>query len=194
MARVLLQYPLMRSLINVARLSVVLAGLGAGMAAADASDWNLILNGKAFHLNASEDWNEQNWGLGLEREFTREDSPWVPLVLGNGFRDSGNHVSYMLGGGVKRRFWLQTGGNGLYLDLGLVGFMMSRRDVNGSRPFPGVLPAVTVGTRRVALNVTYMPEVAVSKVNRLDPTLDGVVFLQLKLDPGLLRPRGARAW
>jgi len=38
-------------------------------APADARDWNVVLNGKAIHIGANRDWNEDNWGLGLEREF-----------------------------------------------------------------------------------------------------------------------------
>jgi ribosomal protection tetracycline resistance protein len=57
-----------------------------------------------------------------------------------------------------------------------------------NEPFPGVLPAATFGFKRVALNVTYMPESIVDRVTnskRHDPTLEGVFFLQLKLDASL---------
>jgi hypothetical protein len=158
-----------------------------GSSVASATDWNIVLNGKSVHLNASESWNEDNWGLGFEREFLR-DGRWVPVVVGNGFRASDNEMSYMAGGGIKRRFWIRSFGEAIHVDLGVVGFVMTRHDHNGNEPFPGLLPALSVGTRRAALNVTYLPETAVNRINRRDPTLSGVIFLQLKLDSSLLRP------
>jgi hypothetical protein len=139
-----------------------------------------------MHLNASRSWNEANWGLGLEREFPSR-SRWVKLAMANGFEDSRGYPSYMAGAGLKRRFELGT--SDFYVDLGGIAFLMTRDDVDHNRPFPGVLPAATFGFRRVALNLTYLPEVAVDRVTnakRRDPTLDGVIFLQLKLDASLL--------
>ena len=65
---------------------------------------------------------------------------------------------------------------------------MTREDVNGNKPFPGVLPAATFGFKRVALNLTYMPESVVDRVTnskKYDPSMEGVFFLQLKLDASL---------
>jgi hypothetical protein len=65
---------------------------------------------------------------------------------------------------------------------------MTREQVNGNRPFPGVLPAATIGFKRVALNLTYMPEVVADRVTNsktYDPSMEGVFFLQLKLDASL---------
>lgn len=155
---------------------------------AQAQDWSLVLNGKSVHVNSSRDWNEQNWGLGLEREFDAE-SRWVKLAVVNGFKDSENEMSYMAGGGIKRRFRLDSLMEGFFVDVGVVGFLMTRQDVRDNEPFPGVLPAMTIGTRRVALNVTYLSEQmmdSATNVTRVDPTVSGLVFLQLKLDPRLL--------
>ncbi|HUQ52008.1 MAG TPA: hypothetical protein VM692_07285, partial [Gammaproteobacteria bacterium] len=94
--------------------------------------------------------------------------------------------SYMAGGGLKRRFWM--GSQDFYVDLGGVAFLMTRQDVNHNQPFPGILPAATFGFKRVALNVTYMPEAAVDRVTnskKYDPAMEGVFFLQLKLDASL---------
>jgi hypothetical protein len=156
------------------------------------SDWSVVLNGRAVHLNAAKDWNEANWGLGLEKEF-RSSGRWVRMALANGFRDSAEHPSYMAGGGLKRRFRLVS--DDLYVDLGVIGFLMTRHDVDGNRPFPGVLPALTVGGKHVALNMTYLPNSVVDGIthaNLKDPEMRGIFFLQLKLDAGLFGFRGRR--
>jgi palmitoyl transferase len=154
--------------------------------AAAQSDWDVVLNGRAVHMNATGDWNEDNWGLGLEREFTSPTSRWVKIALANGFSDSMGNPSYMAGGGLKRRF--RFGSEDFYVDLGGVAFLMTRENVNGDRPFPGVLPAATIGFKRVALNLTYMPESIADRVTnskKYDPTMEGVFFLQFKLDASL---------
>ena len=123
--------------------------------------------------------------LGIEREFDTS-SRWVKVALANGLKDSFGEPSYFAGGGVKRRFHLRS--NDLYFDVGVIGFVMTREDVNHNQPFPGLLPAMTVGNKRVALNVTYMPEFiydAVIKGRLIDPEMNGVLFLQLKLDASL---------
>lgn len=161
---------------------------------ASAQDWGLIVNGKSIHVNSSKDWNERNWGLGLEREFDAQ-SRWVKLALVNGFKDSQNQMSYMAGGGLKRRFRLRALSDDLFVDLGVVGFMMTRDDVGGGRPFPGLLPALTFGTERASLNLTYLSESmmdSATNVTRVDPTVSGLVFVQLKLSPSLLGFGGGR--
>ena len=65
---------------------------------------------------------------------------------------------------------------------------MTRKTVNDGQPFPGLLPAATFGFKRVAMNVTYMPESVVDRVTnskKYDPSMQGVFFLQLKLDDQL---------
>ena len=160
------------------------------------SAWDVVLNGRSVHMNAGEQWNEDNWGLGIEREF-KSTSPWVKIALANGFKDSLGNPSYMAGGGLKRRFFVHA--DDFYVDLGGIAFMMTRDGVNGNAPFPGVLPAATVGFKRVALNVTYLPEAIVDRVTNSrvhDPSMKGVLFLQLKLDASLfgIGRRGGREW
>ena len=146
--------------------------------------WDIIVNGRSVHVDSAKEWNEENWGLGFEREFDTS-SRWVKVALANGLKDSAGEASYFAGGGFKRRFRVPSD---YYVDLGVVGFMMTREDVNHGQPFPGVLPAVTVGRKRVALNVTYMPEFIYDRImtgRLVDPTMNGVLFLQLKLDASL---------
>jgi hypothetical protein len=178
---------------------VCLAGLLAAFcntaAAQSNGSWDVVFNGRAVHVNAARDWNEDNWGVGFEREFATS-SPWVKIALANGFKDSMGNPSYMAGGGIKRRFLM--GSQDFYIDLGGVAFVMTRQDVNHNQPFPGVLPAATFGFKRVALNMTYMPEAAVDRVTnskKFDPSMEGVFFLQFKLDASLFGVgRRGRQW
>jgi len=155
-----------------------------------ATDWDVVVNGKAFHVNAEREWNEDNWGLGFEREFGSHRR-WVPFAVGNGFRDSMDHMSYMGGGGIKRRFrpggWMQS----LHIDVGVVGFVMKRQNIRDGNPFPGFLPVLSIGNRRAALNLTYLPGSAVTNVTdskRADPKMDGVFFLQAKFSMDYVLP------
>src|SRR5690606_23827333 len=116
-------------------------------------DWGVVLNGRALHLDAARQWNEDNWGIGFEKEFN-PSARWVKAAVGDGFRDSLDEPSYRAGGGMKRRFRVPAVNDSFYVDVGLIGFLMTRQDVNNNQPFPGVLPALTFGTRHVALNVT----------------------------------------
>jgi hypothetical protein len=172
---------------------LVLAAHGA--AAQSSGTWDIVVNGRSVHVNAAHEWNEDNWGLGLEREFATT-SPWVKVALANGFKDSMGNLSYMAGGGIKRRFYVRS--NDFYVDLGGVAFVMTRQDVNHNEPFPGVLPAATFGFKRIALNLTYMPESVVDRVTnskKYDPSMEGVFFVQLKLNAGLFGfGRGERQW
>lgn len=174
---------LLSSLVAVGALTLALLPLTG-----QAQSTSLVLNGKAIHLNSARDWNEANWGLGIEREFDSY-SRWVKVAMANGFLDSQDNASYMVGGGIKRRFRFPGVSESFHVDFGAVGFLMSRADVNNRAPFPGILPAMTVGTKRVALNVTYLPRTWADKatsITKVDPTVSGIVFLQLKLDASLL--------
>lgn len=172
---------------NGLRCGLYAVALGSLCAsAASAAEWSVVLNGRAFHVNASEDWNEANWGLGFEREFDGE-SRWVKVVLGNAFKDSQDEMSYMAGAGIKRRF-RPGSDDDWYVDLGLIGFAMTRQDVNRNEPFPGVLPVLTFGQSNIAVNLTYTPGSIGERITGgqlIDPDIDGVFFLQLKLNAGV---------
>lgn len=171
----------------VARL-VIVGWLAIGLiSTANAGQWDIVLNGKSFHVDGDRDWNESNWGLGFEHEFNPE-ARWVKLTLANGFIDSEDEISYMGGGGLKRRFRMPVGERRVHVDVGAIGFFMTRHDVNNNKPFPGILPAVTVGTRNFAVNLTYLPGQAAERVanaRTADPNLDGIVFIQFKLNSRL---------
>jgi Antimicrobial peptide resistance and lipid A acylation protein PagP len=152
-------------------------------------DWGIVINGRSVHLNAEKRWNQDNWGLGFEKEFN-SSARWVTTALANGFKDSMDNPSYMAGASLKRRFRMPS--SHFYFDAGLVGFVMTRHDVRHDAPFPGALPTVTFGARDFAVNVTYMPGSVVEHVTHahlLDPAITGIFFIQLKLNVGRRGPR-----
>jgi hypothetical protein len=164
-------------------------------ASALAGQWDIVLNGKAIHLDSQKDWNESNWGLGFEHEFNPEGR-WVKMALGSAFVDSDDEMSYMAGGGIKRRFRLPWQTGRYHVDLGAIGFVMTRQDVNNNRPFPGILPAFSFGSRSFAVNMTYLPgqyAQDIARARTADPTLDGILFVQLKLDARLFGLGGGRS-
>jgi Antimicrobial peptide resistance and lipid A acylation protein PagP len=137
-----------------ARILCLALGLAAfchNAAAQSDSAWDVVLNGRSVHMNATYKWNEDNWGLGIEREFA-SSSPWIKVALANGFKDSMGDLSYMAGGGLKRRFWVRS--DDFYVDLGGIAFVMTREEVKHNKPFPGVLPAATFQTGRAEFDLS----------------------------------------
>jgi len=156
----------------------------ASPAAAD--QLNMIINGKSFHMGSDYRWNEDNFGMGFEYDFANR-SQWIKSGIVNGFRDSLDNMSYMAGGGLRRRFFETEQLAGLYFDAGLVAFLMSRQDINDNQPFPGILPMITLGNRHVGLNLSYVPQMAVHDIahaDEIDPNIKGVFFLQAKIAVG----------
>lgn len=149
---------------------------------AAAGEFSAIVNGKSHHFNSSYDWNEDNYGMGLEYEFSSR-SAWKKLVMANGFRDSTDNMSYMMGAGLYRRLFGTERLAGFYVDAGLNAFLMTRDDVNDGNPFPGILPSISVGNEIGGLNISYMPKWAIEQSTNstfVDPTLSGILFLQVK--------------
>ena len=158
------------------RLAIIASAFATLMTApAQADQWSLLLNGKAVHLEKSAGihYNEENWGAGVQYDFNMTDSKWIPFVSASGFKDSNGNPSYYAGGGTMRRFSSGEGKNSLHLDAGVVAFLMTRKGFMDGKPFPGFLPVVSLGTDRVALNVTYIP--------RVDPKMVPILFFQLKI-------------
>ena len=153
------------------------------VSSAMAGDINAIINGKSIHVGATEDWNEDNYGLGLEYQFATK-SRWKKQLMVNGFRDSNEEMSYMAGGGIHRNLFATDRLHGFYVDAGINAFLMTRKDVNDNRPFPGALPSLAVGNRYMGFNLTYLPKKAVEKLydaRMMDETMSGIVFLQFKV-------------
>ena len=89
----------------------------------------------------------------------------------------------MAGGGLHRELYSTDRLKGFYVDAGINAFLMTRQDVNDNRPFPGLLPSVTLGNDHVGLNLTYLPKKAVEEIydhRMTDKSMSGIVFLQFK--------------
>lgn len=163
-------------------LAVAIITLSLPFESTVAGEFSAVVNGKSFHLGASRDWNEANYGLGLEYQFDSE-TRWKSRLMANGFRDSNERMSYMAGGGIHRELYSTDRFKGFYVDAGINAFLMTRNDVNDNRPFPGVLPSVTVGNEYVGINLTYLPKKAVEEFydrQMTDSSMSGIVFLQIK--------------
>ena len=155
-----------------------------------AGKFNAVVNGKSYHFDSSYDWNENNYGFGLEHQFEQK-SAWRTIAMANGFRDSTDNMSYMAGAGLHRRLYETHKLAGFYVYAGLNAFVMTRDDVNGSKPFPGILPSISIGNDKVGFNLTYMPKKAVEATTNsmmVDPTLSGILFLQFKVSMDQLLP------
>ena len=153
-------------------------------------DFSAVVNGKSYHINSSYDWNENNYGFGIEHQFEQK-SAWRTIAMANGFRDSTDNMSYMAGAGLHRRIYETHKLAGFYVYAGLSAFVMTREDVNGSKPFPGILPSISVGNDKVGFNLTYMPKRAVEETTNstmVDPTLSGILFLQFKVSMDQILP------
>lgn len=156
----------------------VLILLGFFSHAASADESSLLLNGKAIHLDSQPGvtYNENNWGFGLQFDLDPLDNNWVPFLMGSGFKDSNGNMSYYAGGGLLRRYHFTVGDVPLHFDAGAVGFFMTREGFKDGDAFPGILPAISLGTKAVAINMTYIPKV--------DPKMVPLVFFQLKVNIG----------
>lgn len=158
------------------RCAMALIGLLAMFVVpAQAAEWSLLLNGKAVHLEtpAGVKFNEENWGAGVQVDFGQADSKWRPFLTASGFKDSFNKPSYYAGGGTLRRFEFGTESSAWHLDAGAVLFLMTRHDHMNNQPFPGILPVLSVGSGRVALNMSYVP--------KIDPKMVSLIFFQIKI-------------
>ena len=148
-----------------------------------AGKFSAVLNGKSYHFNSTYDWNDNNFGLGIEHEFDSK-SAWRTTVMANGFRDSTDKMSYMAGAGLHRRIFETERLSGFYVYAGLNAFVMTRDDVDNSKPFPGILPSVSIGNEKLGFNLTYLPRQAVeatTQSNVVDPTISGILFVQFKV-------------
>ena len=155
-----------------------------------AGNINGVINGKSYHIDSSYDWNEDNVGLGIEYELEQK-SAWKKVIMANGFRDSADGISYMAGAGLHRRLYETDKLAGFYVYAGLNAFVMTREDVNGGDPFPGLLPSLSLGNSKMGFNLTYLPKRAVEETTNsrlIDPTIKGILFLQFKVSLDQLTP------
>ena len=175
---------------NIVLLCFVTLLVAFPLSSANAGTFNAVINGKSYHFNSTYDWNENNAGLGIEHVF-ESTSPWRTTVMANAFKDSTDTMSYMAGGGLHRRLFETERMSGFYVSAGLNAFVMTRADVADSRPFPGILPSVSIGNDKVGFNLTYLPRKAVEASTSstiVDPTISGILFVQFKVSLDQLLP------
>ena len=169
-------------LLRATKITLLVMALMVSASTALAGEFSAVVNGRSIHLGSSEQWNESNLGLGVEYQFASE-SRWRTRLMANGFEDSTENMSYMAGGGLHRNLYATDRLRGFYVDAGLNAFLMTRQDVDDGRPFPGILPSLTVGNRYVGMNLTYLPKQAVEKftdARMQDESTSGIIFLQFK--------------
>ena len=157
-------------------ITLLLAGLGGLLGIpANAGELSVLLNGKAIHLDSQPGvtYNEKNWGLGFQYDMPTAGEKWVPFVTVSGFDDSNKNMSYYAGGGYLYRNEFNWGKMPMHFDAGAVVFLMKRKGFKDGDPFLGVLPAFSLGTERVSVNMTYIPKV--------DPKMVPLLFFQLKI-------------
>jgi hypothetical protein len=128
------------------------AALLVAVSSAHAGDLSLIINGRSHHSERGK-FNENNAGLGLQYDFETSQS-FRPFLTASTFRDSANGNAWMLGGGLMREWSI---GGDWYVGAGAVAFAMKHSLMNEGTPFLGALPAFSLGTRSVALNLSYIP-------------------------------------
>lgn len=171
---------LRRSLLAIGQMLLALILLWMVSAPVHAGNLSLLVNGKAIHLDPPADkrFNESNWGAGLQYDFDAigENKNWIPFTAISGFKDSNENNSYYVGGGLMRRYIPFDSLESLHIDAGLIAFFMTRKDYKDNDPFLGVLPAFSIGTPRVSVNMTYVP--------KMHPKAVKLVFFQLKVTFG----------
>jgi hypothetical protein len=85
-------------------------------------------------------------------------------------------MSYYAGGGLMHRHQFDWGKTPMHFDAGAIVFLMKRKGFEEGHLFPGILPAFSLGTPRVAVNMTFIPKV--------DPKTVPILFFQLKVTLG----------
>lgn len=159
------------SIINLSLLMVLFCVQNS----ARANGFSMLLNGVSIHKSQPEEgkFNERNWGIGLQYDYAPYKKQWLPYTTISAYKDSYRRNSFYTGGGILRRFSLTKLHKGLHFDAGFVGFIMIRKDYNNRKPFLGLLPAFSLGTDKIAVNISYVPKV--------EPKLSPLWFFQLKL-------------
>ena len=124
---------------------------------AGADELHLVLSGTAIHIG-TDSLNENNKGVGFEYDFDIDEN-WIPFITGATFKDSNDQTSKYLGAGKKYRFLMSPDPDGLHIDVGILGFVMTRYDYKDNQPFLAALPFISIGNDWIAANITYAPKV-----------------------------------
>lgn len=136
---------------------------------------NLIANGKAYHFDRDTPRNENNWGFGMQYNF-KSETRHSSFIAVSSFKDSFGNTSNYTGGGFQRRYYLNKLNVNTHLDLGVMGFVMTRKNYRNGAPFLGAIPFVSIGTENFAVNMTFIP--------KMDFNESSLVFFQFMFNLG----------
>lgn len=98
-------------------------------------------------------YNETPWGIGIGKAIYDEDGDWHGLFLME-FKDSHFKPEYAAGYGY-RAIWSPAGE--LKFGLGYNAFLTARSDIGHYVPIPLILPAVSLGYKKITVDTTYVP-------------------------------------
>jgi palmitoyl transferase len=123
--------------------------------------WDLYISGYAYHLpgyysaarRARLNANEWGGGLGRSIEDQKGNLHQVFFLV---TQDSHYKPQYFAGYSWLHPFFPDSP---VQLDFGVSAFLFSRVDVANGVPLPGLLPFLTVGTKRLQLIVLYVPPI-----------------------------------
>ena len=146
---------------NLATTETIDGPLSGAKAAWRHGDWDLYISGYAYHLPGyytaarRAKLNANEWGGGLGRSIDdRKGNRHQVFFLAA--QDSHYKPQYFAGYSWLHPFFPDSPAQ---LDFGISAFLFSRVDVADGVPLPGLLPFLSVGTKRVQLIVLYVPPV-----------------------------------
>ncbi len=117
------------------------------------STW-LQLGGISHHLDRSRNFNEQNWGIGIEHKLSKDN----PFAIGN---DSSIAI------GQYRNSIRRTSNYAVYqwkplhvgpVDIGVMAGFVDGYHLNNGRPVPMALPMASIEGRNLGVNIMCLPK------------------------------------
>jgi len=126
-----------------------------------AARWDVYLSGYSHHDRNTysekqlRKMNEATWGGGLGRS-ARSEAGNEQSIYVMGIRDSNYRPQWMAGYAFEWMFPLKSD-SGLEIGAGLTALVIRRHDWYDGRPFPAVLPMMSLGNHSAQLLATYVP-------------------------------------
>lgn len=123
---------------------------------------SVILSGYAHHGRGTytperiHELNENVWGLGFSKELrdAKDNEESIQLVV---MADS--HYKPQITAGYSYQWMKPLSGN-WEAGIGYTAGLISRADILGGVPFPGILPLFSIGTRDTKLVMSYLPKLS----------------------------------
>jgi len=128
---------------------------------------SMVLSGYAHHGRGTytperiDQLNEKVWGLGMSKELRDDKGNEEELTL---VIMADSHYSPQITAGYGYQ-WMAGLGNNWEAGIGYTAGLISRADIIGGVPFPGILPLASIGTRDTKLMVSYIPRLSGNKGN-----------------------------